>query len=343
MIKPRQFTALAAATVVAVLLAAGLYASANRFSRGALQGKPLAPQLAQRVNSVAAIEIHQGDKTLTIKRKGAQWELQQRSGYLANAEKARGLVLQLAAAELIEPKTANKERYGLLELEDPKAKDAKSHQVRILDESNKPLLDIVLGKRRYDAFGSGRSGFYVRRQGESQTWLASGEPRAPLEVKDWVDTSIFKADTDKIARVTVEHPGEDRLVIERNDNTDEKTKKFKLVTVPEGKKLKESAPIDQIPLGFTSLDLDDVRKLDATPSGANVSTLTLELKDGPTVTFHLRKEADATWISFSAAGEGDAKKRADEINAKANGWEFKLPSWKADNIGKHASDLFETS
>lgn len=340
MIKPRQFTALATATIIAVLLAAGLFASANRFSQGGIQGQPLAPELTRNVNSVAKIEIAQGDKSLTIERAGEQWKVKQRDGYPANPEKTRALVLQLSAAELIEPKTANKERYSLLELEDSKAKDAKSRQVRILDDKGKPLVDVVLGKSRYDAFGSGRTGFYVRRQGEAQTWLASGEPRAQLDVKDWVNTSIFTADSGKIARVTVEHPGEERLVIEKSDDKD---KKFKLASVPDGKKLKENAPVDQIAQGFSSIDLDDVRKLDATPAGDKVSTLTLELQDGPKVTFRLRKDGDASWLSFSASGDGDAKKQADEINAKGNGWEFKIPSWKADAIGKHATDLFETS
>ena len=45
---------------------------------------------------------------------------------------------------------------------------------------------------------------------------------------------------------------------------------------------------------------------------------------------------------------GEMKKQAyqmaaDEINAKASGWEFKIPDWKANQIGKRAAELFETS
>lgn len=340
MIKPQHFTVLAGATIVSVLLAASLYASANRFSQGRVEGQPLVPELARHINNVTAIELAQGDKSLTLERAGERWKVKQRDGYPANVEKARALVLQLSSAEVVERKTANKERYSLLELEDPKGKDAKARQVRILDDKGKPLADVVLGKSRYDAFGSGRGGFYVRRPGEAQTWLASGEPKAPLDVKDWVQTSIFTTDSGKIARLTIEHPGEDGLVIEKSDDKDHK---FKLATMPEGKKLKQGVTIDQIAQGFSSIELDDLRKLDATPAGDKVSTLTLELQDGPRVTFRLRKDGDANWLSFSATGEGDAKKQADEINAKGNGWEFKIPTWKADAIGKRAADLFETS
>ena len=39
--------------------------------------------------------------------------------------------------------------------------------------------------------------------------------------------------------------------------------------------------------------------------------------DGHAVTFHLRKDGEASWLSLSASGEGDAKAKADAINAKA--------------------------
>ena len=101
--------------------------------------------------------------------------------------------------------------------------------------------------------------------------------------------------------------------------------------------------MDPIPQAFSSIDLEDVRKLDATPTGDKVSVLTLESEGGPKVTFRLRKEDGGAWLSLTATGEGDAKKAADDINAKATGWEFKIPTWKADAIGKRAADLFETS
>ena len=114
--------------------------------------------------------------------------------------------------------------------------------------------------------------------------------------------------------------------------------------MPDGKKLKQGVTIDSIVEAFGSLDLDDVRKLDAAPASDNVQVLKLESEGGPVVTFRLRKDGDASWLSLSATGpEGDAKKRADEINAKAQGWEYKIPNWKAEQIGKRRADLFETS
>ena len=113
--------------------------------------------------------------------------------------------------------------------------------------------------------------------------------------------------------------------------------------MPEGKKLKQGVTLDQIAQAFGSIEMEDVRRIEATPVGDNVSVLKLESEGGLVTTFRLRKEGDAAWLSFQAAGEGDAKKRADEITTKAAGWEFKIPQWKAEQIGRRRADLFETS
>jgi hypothetical protein len=339
-IKPQQFTVLAGVTIVSVVLAGLVYASSNRYSPGRVEGQPLAPELRARINTASAIEIVQGDKKLTVERSGDQWKLKERAGYPVLAEKARALVIALSTADTVEPKTASKDRYGLLDLQDPANKDAKSRGVKVLDDKGAPLADVVVGKSKYDAFGSGRPGFYVRTAANPQTWLATGDPKASVEVRDWVQTGIFTTVTDKITRITIEHPGETPLVIEKGT---EKDQKFKLAAMPEGKKLKQGVTIDQIPQGFSSIDMDDMRKVDATPTGDKVSVLTLESEGGLKVTFRLHKDGDVSWMSFNATGEGDAKTQADEINAKATGWEFKIPNWKADAIAKRAADLFETS
>jgi hypothetical protein len=340
MIKPQHFTALAAVTLLSVAFAAGLYTSSNRWASGTVEGALLLPELDRQINKIGSVEIVQGTKKLTLERAGDGWKVKDRNGYPASAEKVRSLLVALAGAQLIEPKTASKDRHPLLELEDPSAKDAKSKGVRIRDTAGKPLAEVVLGKSRYDAFGSGRGGTYVRRLGDAQTWLATGEPKATAELKDWVSPAVFAMATDKISKLTIEHPGEAPLVIEKSDSKDGK---FKFAQMPEGQKLKQGVTIDQIAQAFGSIDLDDVRKLDAAPAGDGVSTFKLEEDGGPIVTFRLRKDADGQWLSVTAVGENTAKARADEINAKTTGWEFKIQPWKADQINKRHADLFETS
>ncbi len=342
MIKPQHFVILGATTIVALILAAILHASSTQRSLGMVEGRPVIPELRRQANTLGSIELSKRGRTLTFVRNGEQWTIKERNGYPVQADKVRALLVQLTNAELAEPKTAAKDRWPLLDLEDPAAAEAKSSLVRLLDAGGKPISEIVVGKRRMNAFGTGRHGTYVRRPSETQTWLASGEPNVTLDVKDWVDPLFFKTDVEKLKRVTIAHPNEAPIVVEREGEAG-KGGKFILKSVPEGLKVKESAGIEQIALSLGSIELEDVRKLDATPTGNAVSVTTAESGDGLTVTLRLRRDGapDEAWLSISATGEGEAKKAADEINAKAAGWEFKIPKWKADQIGKRAADIFE--
>lgn len=342
MIKPQQFVILGAVTIVALIAAAVLHASSTQRAPGTVEGRPMLPELRRQANNLAGIELHKRGKTLTLVRNGEQWSIKERAGYPVEGDKVRALLVQLTNAELAEPKTASKDRWSLLDLEDPATAEAKSSLVRLLDAGGKPTAELVIGKQRMNAFGTGRHGIYVRRPNETQTWLASGEPKVTIDVKDWVDPAIFKADTEKLKRVTVTYPKEAPIVVEREGEPG-KGGKFVIKSVPEGMKVKQNAGVEHIALSLGSVELDDVRKLDATPVGDNVSTITAESSDGMTVTLRLRREGkgDEAWLSFTAAGQGEAKKTADAINAKGAGWEFRIPTWKADQIGKRAADIFE--
>jgi hypothetical protein len=252
-IKPHQFIVLAASAAVSVVLALGVYVSNNNWSKGTVEGAAFLPDLASRINSVGAIEITQGGKTLTLARDGAAWNVRERAGFPAKPDGPRALLVALARAQLIEPRTAVAEKLALLELEDPTAKDAKSRHVRVLDGSGNVISDVILGKTRYDAFGSGKGGIYVRRARETQSWLATGDPKVTSDLKDWIETSVYSEDADKITKVTIENPGEEALVIEKRPpeenkaeeaknatappKPDAKKSKYHLAKMPEGKKL----------------------------------------------------------------------------------------------------------
>jgi len=339
-IKPQQFVVLALATLVTLVVSVALYSSSYRFASGRIDGTSVLPRIAQQEKQIAAIEIVQGDKKLTLQRAGDVWRVAERDGYPASPARIRELMTALTDLQLVEPRTAAKDKWKLLELEDPAVKGAKSREVRILDAKGQPLGDLIVGKSRYHAFGPGKNGIYIRRPGEAQTWFAMGEVKGGPELKDWVALTAFEIASDKIVRVTIEHPGETPIVVEKGDG---KEAKFKLGTpLPEGAKLKQGVQIDPMATGFASIELEDVRRLAQTPAGDKVTVLKLEIDGGLVVTFRVRKDGEASWLSLAAAGEGDAaKKQADAINARAAGWEFKIPQWKVDQIARRMSDLIE--
>ena len=140
MIKPQHFVVLAGATVVALIWAAFLQSSSDQRAAGGVDGRAMLPELARQSSSLGSLELTKAGEKLTLERAGEQWKLKERGGYPVLGDKVRALVVQLANAKLVEPKTAARERWSLLELEDPAGKDARSSLVRLLD--GRVLLEL---------------------------------------------------------------------------------------------------------------------------------------------------------------------------------------------------------
>jgi len=388
---PRSFVNLAGIAVASALLALVTFAAGNQWGSGKTPGDKLVPTLADSIRQVTGLEIRQGEETVALERaQNGTWSLKSRDGYPVDIAKVRALLVGLAQAELVEPKTSKPDRYAALELEDPAQKGAKSRLLRLIGADGKAISEVVLGKRRVVGYGPGQTGgTYVRRPGNPQTWLTSVELDAPVSTKDWVKTSVLSLDAAKVNRISVEIPGEQPLKIERPappaapkdaakdapkdakadasgkadapkvdaakaDAKDAKapewthppfeSPKLAFVGFPaDGKKLRDASAAESLARAVASVDLEDVRKIAAPPPAEGASVVKVESADGLTTTLRLRKEGDARWLTVTVAGgEGDAKKTAEGIAARTQGWEFKIPAYKADAILKKRTDLIET-
>jgi Domain of unknown function (DUF4340) len=338
---PRQFTGLAIAAAVSVATATLFYGARNKWTPGSASGEALMPALATRANDIASVQVSQGDKTLTIERKDDAWRIKERDGYLALPDKVRTLVLQLAQAKLAERKTQRPQRHATLELEDPVSKDAKSRMVRLLDGSGRAIGEVIVGKSRFEAFGNGKPGIYVRRPTDAQTWLAVGPIDLALEARDWVNRAVFESD--KISAVSWHAPGtpaKESLKIKRKSDADPA---FELDAVPTGKKIKGGESAESIARAYARIELDDVRRSVAPAKDTVTGKATVDTADGVSVAVELHRQGDENWLALSAKGDGEAKAKADALNARLQGWQFKVSPATAGQLFKTAAELFETS
>jgi hypothetical protein len=213
--KAHTFVMLALSALASSVVAVAIYAANNQWGQGRVAGAKMLPLLASGKAQIARIAIAQGANTLTLESKEGRWSLKERSGYPADVEKIRTLLVKLSQAELIEAKTRNPDRYAMLELENHDAADAKSRSVRLVDGNGGVIADLIIGKRRWDAFGSGKGGTYVRKVGDPQTWLANVELDVGADVRAWIKPNVFETDSAKISRLTIGIPGEEPLTVER--------------------------------------------------------------------------------------------------------------------------------
>src|SRR6056297_109272 len=197
--QPKHFNLLARAAIISLVAASLVHSAYNSFDDEVVSGQRLFPSLERDGNKTAQIAIQKGGRTLTIKKAedGKDWGLVERAGYPAKPLQVRDLVVKLSQTELVEKKTRNEDLYGQLDLGDPAKKDANAAKVRLADESNATIAEIVIGKQRREAFGTGKTGTYVRVPGDPQTWLAKLDVNTSLDVSDWVEPAFFAVDGNK--------------------------------------------------------------------------------------------------------------------------------------------------
>lgn len=331
---PKQFATLAAAAAVSVVLALVVHASRAPWSAAAGTER-LFPSLTSDAAKVHRIAITQSGHTLTLEKSGETWLLKSEDGYPASNEKIRSLLAALADARLLAPKTQLPARYATLEVEDPADKLARSRLFRLEDANGGLIGEVIAGKTKASAHTGANAETYVRRPGDSQSWLASTLITGDTALKNWADQRVFETKTETIKTLTVARPGEAPYVIKREaDGT------HGLQDIPAGKKIKYVNMVDNIIEAASFLDFEKVRKR-ASATGGEAGTVTFETDPGLKITFKVRREKDDAWATIDAAGTGEAKKTADDIMAKAAGWEFAILPSKVDTMLKKRDDLLE--
>ncbi len=337
---PKLFYGLTIVAVVSLAAAGTTYYSTRTWAPGSEQGDALFPKLSATAGKIAALTITQGKNTITIKRDGESWGISDRGGWPANADEVREVIVSLTQMKIVEEKTRNEARYKLLHLEDPASDDAQSKLLQLDDESGQSIATVVLGKIKFGVLGPGRNGTYVRKPGTAQTWLVSGSMDAPTDVRGWAQKAIYEIPKDDVAQIRISHPGDEDVVLVPGEG---EVAGFTLANIPEGAKLRQDADIGFIAGALAQLELWDVKKRDeikGDPEKEIISEILVKTGMSILVTV-VASEGDDHWVTVEARAVGEAKPAADIINARADGWVFKIQSYKAENFKKRLADLTE--
>jgi hypothetical protein len=340
----RHFNLLALAAVISLIAAGVVHSAYNSLDQEVVTGQKVFPALEGRSGNVHQVVLAQGDKTITLKKNddGKSWGIVERGGYPVDAKKVREIVVKLSQAELIEPKTSDPKRYKQLELGDPKAKESESRLVRLADKAGKAIAEVVVGKQRYAAFGTGQSGTYLRKPDDAQTWLAKLDLKAPMDVSDWVDPVFFRIAKDDIKSIVVRE-GDTQVYKVVPDEAQKG--KFKVVDIPAGRELQNGFRVDETVDGVRTLEMLDVRKpteKDAKPDRVAVVTMA----DGTEYTIGMKRDGTddrERWLAVAVKLPEDAKaaEAAKFIAEDTKGWVFRIAEWRARQTFKGLDDVYE--
>lgn len=251
-VNPKTLVGLGVATLVAIAAGAVITQRQKPASEAAtpIAAPYVMPGLRDHLNDVGTITLTgANDKVLTTIEKGTDgWQVKEKN-YPADAAKVRELLLKLADATLIEQKTANQHRYTELGVEAVKAPDAKGVLVALSGHMQPQQLIVGNVNSRHGA------GTFVRRPGETQSWLAKGSLSIDKITANWLDKAVIDIPAAQLKEVSLVQPDGRRLKFGKAQPTDAN---FAIADVPKGRELSSDFATNGIASMLAGLQFEDV-------------------------------------------------------------------------------------
>lgn len=306
---------LAAAAIVAIGAAAVVSSYRQPGSESPEEAAYALPELHQHINDVKAVGFVVADDkpAVTLENKGTSWTVREKEGYPADTGKLRGLLLNLANARLLQEKTANTERYKELGVEDLKNKEAKGVLIKL--EGLAGPAQLIIGN------GSNHGGgTFVRRPGDTQSWLAQGQIRVDRDPGQWLDTALTDIASGRIAEIVLSQVQGKTLRLFRQEPGQAD---FQLANLPAGRELAGPDALGGLASTLTGLKLEDVVAAKTHPRPEGIQPLQGRYRtfDGVNVEVSAWPQDGKHYASFSAfldQAAADKAIQSEQDKAKAD-------------------------
>ena len=338
--KLKSFATFAGLTLAALI--AAIFAAQDRAAGPpAAAGQPLIPGLAQKINQVTVVVVSTANQSLTLTRSDPEsdrWTIVEKFGYPADPGQIRRVVVALAGAMAIEPRTADPGQYSKLALGDD---TATTITLRSADGTELPALAI--GKTVSGATPDHPGSFYARRTAEAQTWLAEGRlPPLTADPAQWLPGDLPSLPRDRIASVTIARPGAEPFIIARKDPA---VADFTATNgLPKTGSAKQ-AKLNELAGANEYLGFEDVAPAEPDTGTASVTTI-FKSFDGEVLAIRVQLRDGRAWASFAASLETaspstEASQRIKEFQSRYGGWSYRLSDAGAKELAPAPEDLFE--
>lgn len=365
------------AIVVAAIGGGAYYFGQERKSlqSDAFVGGPLFPGLDQKINTADHLRFESQEGGVVELARGPDgWRMSTHHDYSAHAERVTGLLKRIATLKTLEPKTKKPENHAQLNLDDPKGEFSLATRITV-KAGETALADLVAGLNRPPDHGGGA---FVRLWGEDQTWLAEGEFKPRRRTLDLLNRDVVNIDGRRIQSARISHPAKQAdaggdaadFVTVGKPVPDQSTYALGAV-IPEGYGAKPDHELSAIARIADFLVFEDVRPASEITLDRPIVSV-YETFDGVKLTFRAAEQADGNiWATVKAeagprwdgldgfveANKGqdnetgriaDQFKTAEDvaaeiagINARVDGWAYKLTDYKADRLTVASLDVID--
>ena len=299
------------AVVTLAALAAAIGLNHTRKPASELRSEPLVPGLKDEVNAITKLSvIGAGNAPLVVlERKDGGWVVANRDGYPADSGKLREFVLKLADATVLEPKTANPDRYPAIGVEDVGAAGAKGVRVEI--DGPKTPVRLIVGTFN----GAGGGGTFVRRADVAQSFLASGTLTPEKNPTEWLSRDLADVPAAQIAEVTIDKAGK-TLRVFKDDAAEEN---FRIADLPKGREPSSPAAANPLASGLAGLRIDGARPAAAAAAPDSALKARYVAFDGRVVEVTAWQADGKHYAQFAASldeARADAQAEAAQVQAK---------------------------
>jgi hypothetical protein len=227
--------------------------------------------------------------------------------------------MALGDAKVIEEKTSDPANYPVIGVEDPAKAGAAGAEINVVAEDGKHA--VIVGK----PVGQGT---FVRRAGDTKSYMVEPAISVEPEPRAWIDTQLLDIPSSSIQQVELKPASGPGYTLHR---IKPKEDDFALDKVPAGRTALDAKALAPSATALSSLTAEDVavaKDIDFSQS----SQALFDLGDGNLITLTGTKVGDKRWI------EVQSPKNA-VLSAKAENRAFEIASYRYDAIFRPLDQL----
>jgi hypothetical protein len=316
----RTLTILASATLFfAVAASIVLW---QRAAEGMARYTPVTflPGFAEKAGTAARLEINGHDGSFAVALTPEGWVLPARGNYPANFDEVRQTLITLAQLTTIAPKTSRPDWLHYLSLDDPPKGDGTDLVVK--DAGGAVLAHLVFGN--VEEIG-GSTAVFVRRPGENQSYLAKAVFPLHGALTNWLKGGLFDMGPGRLQEVVVTPSDGPGYTVGRARELDGVSVLKPQLGNP------NFQVINDLGFAVAAFTITDVKPA----AGMDFKGATLvegHSFDGLAIRLLVLRQGGEYWAEVAAMAAPKApdaiQQEAAAVNARTQGWVFKLPPAK---------------
>jgi len=305
-----------AALVFALAAAVVLW---QRAEEGIARYTPVAflPGFAEKAGGAARIEISGHDGRFAVVLTPNGWVLPEHGNYPANFDEVRQTLITLAQLTTIAPKTNRADWLHYLSLDDPPR--GLGNDLVVKDAGGAVLAHLIFGNNEELPAGNA---VFVRRPGESQSYLAKAVFPLHGALADWIKTTLFDMGPGRIQELVVTPANGPGYTVGRHFSAENVS-----VLNPPGAAA-DPQIVNNLGFAVAAFSFTDVRP-SAELDFKGATRVEAHGFDGLAVALLVIQQGEDYWAEVSAGTAPGVpaaiSAEAARANARTQGWAFKLP------------------